>query len=312
MSTPRKRRSGHEEEHENHERWMISYADMLTLLMVLFIVLFAISQVDQKKFNALRSGIAAGFGAPTGADGIAGPDSQDPGVSDGAVTAGSKSISTNDVLVDPDMNRNLQNNNSDVAADRKRQQQLTAAAQAELDKLGELQKSISGALEKAGLKGKIQFKVTERGLVLAIVTDRVIFTGDSAELRPEGAKVLAAVGPALRAVPNQIVVEGHTNQLGVSNPLYPSLWELSVARASSVVRYLISSQRVNAKRLEAAGFGKERPLYPPSDRRAITQNRRVEIIVLSDLPSESRTLLPTLAAANAASAVTAANEAQGK
>jgi chemotaxis protein MotB len=101
----------------------------------------------------------------------------------------------------------------------------------------------------------------------------------------------------LRPLPNSLGVDGHTNHLGVANPRYPTLWELSTARASRVVRYLVETKGISAKRLTAAGYAAERPLYPPSDPRAEKLNRRVEIIVLSGLPADQRALLPTAAAA---------------
>jgi chemotaxis protein MotB len=276
-----------EDEHVNHERWMVSYADMLTLLMVLFIVLFAISQVDQKKFNALKNGLAGGFGAPTVTTGGTGP------VSDVGEAPGSLSVGPPQNLIPP------QPSDSKVdaavqAADRARQQQLTKAAEEEANKLIALREKMRAALTKEGLQDSVKFEINERGLVVSIVTDKVIFDGDSAVLRTDGLRVLHAVGPALRAAKNGIIVEGHTNHLGVANPLYPTLWELSVARAARVVRHLIS-EGIDPKRLEAAGFGKERPRFAVTDSRAITQNRRVEVVVLSSLPTEAKALLPAVA-----------------
>jgi chemotaxis protein MotB len=181
------------------------------------------------------------------------------------------------------------------AADRARQAALTKAAEEEADKLTELRDRMKAQLAKQGLQDSVKFEINERGLVVSIVTDKVIFDGDSAVLRPDGARVLLAVEPALETVKNAVIVEGHTNHLGVANPLYPSLWELSVARSATVVRFLIG-RGIDPKRLEAAGFGKERPLYAPTDPRAITQNRRVEVVVLSALPTEARALLPKVAA----------------
>jgi chemotaxis protein MotB len=277
-----------EEEHVNHERWMVSYADMLTLLMVLFIVLFAISQVDQKKFNQLKVGLAGGFGAPTVTVGGNGPVS-DAGEAPGALAVGPPENLLPKTPGDADVDAAAR------AADRARQSALAEAAQKEADDLVEVREQMKAALKKQGLENSVRFEINERGLVVSIITDKVIFDGDSAVLRRDGARVVNAITPALNGTKNGIIVEGHTNHLGVANPMYPTLWELSTARASTVVRSLIA-RGVDAKRLEAAGFGKERPLYAASDSRAITQNRRVEVIVLSSLPSEARALLPAAAA----------------
>jgi chemotaxis protein MotB len=284
----RKARKHEEEEHVNHERWMVSYADMLTLLMVLFIVLFAISQVDQKKFDQLKNGLAGGFGQPSVTIGGSGPIS-DSGESMGALAVGPPPNVLPKTPGDPEVDAAAR------AADRARQSMLAKAAEEEADALIKVREQMKAALKRQGLEDSVKFEINERGLVVSIITDRVIFDGDSAVLRRDGARVVNAITPALRSTQNGIIVEGHTNHLGVANPLYPTLWELSTARASTVVRALID-KGVGPKRLEAAGFGKERPLYAASNPRAITQNRRVEVVVLSTLPSEARALLPAAAA----------------
>jgi chemotaxis protein MotB len=121
-----------------------------------------------------------------------------------------------------------------------------------------------------------------------------VFGGDSAVLRPEGQRILRALAPTLVAVPNSIEVSGHTNQLNVPTRNYPSSWELSTARASSVVRYMLG-WRIEASRMTAAGYADQRPLYSPTDPRAVTMNRRVEVVVLSDQPAEVRALLEAAA-----------------
>jgi chemotaxis protein MotB len=288
----RRRKGGHDEEHENHERWLVTYADMLTLLMVLFIVLFAMSQVDQVKFKVLANSLAAGFGTP--APVLAGGTGPNEGEGDNGTPIGSTPDSP--VNVDSQLQSVNQKSINDAAkaADLARQQKLAADAAAEAKHFEEIRKELESALRKQGLQSSVQYRVTEQGLVVSVVTDKVVFDGDSAVLRPDGAKILTALGPTLAHLPNELLVVGHTNHLGVSNPLYPTLWELSVARAARVVRFLIETQGVTATRLEAAGFGKERPLYPATDPRAIAQNRRVEIVVESPLPSESAALLPTV------------------
>jgi chemotaxis protein MotB len=288
MSGHKKRqKGGHEEGHENAERWLLTYADMITLLMVLFIVLFAISQVDQKKFAELKNGLASGFGAPAVATESGLGVIADPGESGGAFTVGANAAPKNDAQT--------QAIRQAVAeADRARQDKLAHDAEVEAKKLKKLQDQIAAQLKRKGLANSVKFHLTERGLDIAIVTDKVIFGGDSAVLQAGGARVLDAIAPVIALIPNNVSVEGHTNHLGVSNPLYPTLWELSTARATTVVRYLINDHGLSPSRLSATGYAQERPLYPITDPRAITQNRRVEIVILSSLPPEARALLPGL------------------
>lgn len=282
------------EEHENHERWLVSYADMMTLLMVLFIVLFAISQVDASKFVKLKSGLAAGFGAESVAlEGQgsqleeANPDSQpfDPGSKVGVPVEAASAAAQDEEL-----------RKAVAAADRAKQSQMAQRAETEADNLQEIQKKLAAELAAQGLADNVRFTIDERGLVVTIVTSSVIFAGDSAELQEGGRGVLDAVGPTIAALPNRIQVDGHTNQLPVQTRNYPSGWELSSARASSVVRYLISRFGLPAARMSAAGYADTRPLIPPSDPQAATMNRRVEVIVMSTLPANEAALLPGAAA----------------
>jgi chemotaxis protein MotB len=297
MSNPRAARGhrnhggGHEEEHESHERWLVTYADMLTLLMVLFVVLFAMSSVDAKKFSALRDGLAKGFGAPAVMS----------GTNNSVQTAGGSS-SAIDVAAGvgelPDKPANAQDPALEKAvqdADRARQQRMQTHAAQEATNLEEIKKKILEAAKRQGIEDAVRFTIDERGLVVTIVTSEVVFAGDRAELLPAGRRILDAVAPALAPLPNKIQVDGHTNQLPVPTVNYPSAWELSTARASTVVRYLVGNGHLPASRLAAAGFAGERPLYPPNDPKAPTLNRRVEIIVLSTLPAAERALLPSAA-----------------
>jgi chemotaxis protein MotB len=143
------------------------------------------------------------------------------------------------------------------------------------------------------------------------VTSDVIFPGDMATLLPAGERVLHTIGPVIGSLPNGIEVDGHTNHLGVSNPQYPTSWELSAARAARVVRYFADNHFINSRRMMATGFGSQRPLYPITDPRAIKLNRRVDIIVLSSLPAEQRALLPAAASANKATAAVASHDETG-
>jgi len=280
-----RRGAAHEEEHENHERWLVSYADMMTLLMVLFIVLFAISQVDQKKFAALKDGLAQGLGSTTDVVVSGGTSiNQTDGVAPAAVNiggAGAAQSSTKAAQQAP--------SGAGSAKD------TLAAAKREAANLAAIERKISAALRAKGLDDSVRFKVTDRGLVVALVSDDVFFANASADLRPKGRVVLRAIGPVLRTVSQDIAVEGHANHLALRSSAYPSNWELSAARAGSVVRYLQSDDGLAAERLSATGFGSSRPLYPSSDRRSIQVNRRVDVVLVSDQPSAVRSLVPKIA-----------------
>jgi chemotaxis protein MotB len=275
----RSRGGGHAEEHENHERWMVTYADMLTLLLVLFIVLYAISQVNTSKFAELKSGLATAF-----------KNGQPSVLTAGSGIVGGESVSTQSEI---DPNSPTQPLNKPVpqqasAAD-------TNAAKQEVDEFKQIEKSIQASLHVKGLDGSAQFDIDERGLVVTVVTDELVFSGNSAVLEPQGARILTAVAGPLRSIDNQVQVDGHTNQQNVSTAPYPSGWELSSARASSVVRYLIANAGISASRLSAVGYSDQRPLVDPKNPESITRNRRVDIVVLSKLPATGRSQLAGIA-----------------
>jgi chemotaxis protein MotB len=126
----------------------------------------------------------------------------------------------------------------------------------------------------------------------------VLFDAEQADLRPEGAVILDAVAPTLREAPNQLAVEGHANHLPVTaGGPWPSNWELSAYRATTVVRYLAGTG-LPEPRMSANGYSSTRPLVPETDPNAISVNRRVDIVVLSTASAEANALLPGLDAAS--------------
>jgi chemotaxis protein MotB len=262
-----RKRGGHEEEHENSERWMVTYADMLTLLLVLFIVLYAISSVNTSKFQELKTGLASAFknGQPSvliGGTGVVGHDS---------ITLPQASSA---------------NPAAAAAAAAK------AAATKEVQQFKKIEQSIQSALDGIGKGSAARYSIDQRGLVVTVVTDDLVFAGNSAALESQGQQLISAVAAPLRGITNNIQVDGHTNQQKVSTAPYPTGWELSSARASSVVEYLISHQGISASRLSAVGFSDQKPLIPPSDPLSIKLNRRVDIVVLSKLPAGISSALP--------------------
>jgi len=298
-ASPKRKKKGYEEheEHANHERWLVSYADMLTLLFVLFVVLFSMSTVDNKKFSALADGLAQGFGSPTvafqGKQGAMEGKGEvttmlplNAGANPGLGMSGEQQTKMTEAVKD-----------AMAKAGRAKASADAQAAVKEVENLREIQKRIEAALKKAKMAKDVNFTINERGLVVTVVSSDVVFAGDRADLRPGGVKIVDAIAPSLIKLPNDIAVDGHTNQLNVPTVNYPSAWELSTARASVVVREL-SAQGVPAKRLTASGYAGTRPLIDPADPRSITQNRRVDVVILSTLSAEQRELLPTIANAD--------------
>jgi chemotaxis protein MotB len=292
MSKSRRRHEEHEE-HVNHERWLVSYADMMTLLMVLFIVMFAISQVDQRKFDQLKDGMAAGFGAtaspfqgsegtlsgdgakplqPVGPD-AAKPDSnigmESPSESDSKASASAASKSQTEVSKDSTEYQH---------------------AASEVTQLQSLRKAIEKALAKRHYQRDVSIKIDEQGLTVSLVSRHIVFRANEAALSTRGQQVLDVLAPVIRSLPNHVNVDGHTNQVKVKPKYYPTDWELSAARAVTVLRYLNEHGRVPAIRMTAVAFGHERPLRDPALPGAAALNKRVDLVVVSDSPESTRRL----------------------
>ena len=285
MAGGRRGRREEHEEHENHERWLVTYADMVTLLMVLFIVMFSMSVVDEKKFNALKAGLAAGFGQSesvlTGSESIL----EQPGVS-----------SIQPVRADVFPGATPRDQHAEDLAEEERQRY--SDAEHEVRRLRDLMARLESALREAGLRHDVRADIDERGLVLSLTSRHVVFEADRADLSARGERVLDTVAPVLRAVPDALRIDGHTNQVPVKPKYFDTDWDLSAARALTVLRHLTESGDIADHRMSAAAFGHEKPLVDPSEPGSQRVNKRVDIVVLSGLPPATRDLLDDVDARN--------------
>lgn len=279
------RRKAHEEEEaENHERWAVSYADMMTVLLGLFIVLYSISQVDQAKFEELRQSLAVGFGnqAPSMLEG-----------STGALTGVEATEITPELASEAGAATTPVVTPTTVEGPTEEERNLAAAA-VEYDRLEAIANQVNDALAGQALNDRVRFRVTERGLIIGMVADDVFFTAASAELSDTAARVIDTITPVLVALPDEISVEGHANILPVSGR-YATNWELSADRATQVLRRMVEVGGLPGGRVSAVGFGDARPLGDPG-LDPLEANRRVDVVVLSSLPEAIRILLPYLEA----------------
>ena len=260
MSRPRRKVEPPEEFHVD-ERWAVSYADMVTVLMCLFIVLFAMSTVDQAKFEQLRNSLATGFGqvemaAVDTAEGVVVPaDMVDEGL-EGFT----------------DMELALQ----------------------EVEDLREVQRKIEEGLIEDRLLDSVRFELDERGLTIRLISSETFFMPDRAELTERTGQVLNSVGPVLASTERQVSVEGHTAKLPETFSA-PRDWELSTERSVNVLRHLVEKGGVPGPRIAAVGYGETRPLAPGITEEELKLNRRVDIVVLSDESEAVRELIPEVA-----------------
>lgn len=293
-----RRRHVEEEEHANHERWAVSYSDMMTVLMGLFIVLFAISQVDQQKFTALRDSLATGFGQGTVHSSVL---ESNPGVLDGVSAATNANEVGTAGLVTADKGLGQQASAPQAAGAKAAAAAPTAdpqtllAARAEVAHLDQIRDAIKAELGAVGLSDAVDYKITERGLIIGLVAQDVFFGPESAQLTPKAQQVIDSLSPTLRGISEQVSIEGHANTLPVSGK-YATNWELSSDRATQVLRRLVEADAMPPGRIMAVGFGDARPEVPGDDAQSLAANRRVDLVVLSGAPDSVRKLLPLVAA----------------
>jgi len=233
-----------------HGGWLVTYADLLTLLMVLFLVLWVISQIDLKKFEKFKEGLGD-FGNPAAAQ----------AAKDKAAAAAAAADTTTTSLVSGD---------GTMTADGS----LTGAG------LNQLAETVQEAVNLAGLPNIVSVSQDERGLVITLSTDDILFQSGSAALNPAGVDVLAVIAPALQGFNNNILVGGHTDKRPLKKAGYDN-WDLSFDRAGAVVKLLKDHFGLPPERLSGTGYGDTRPIAVGDDAASLAKNRRVEIVVLA-------------------------------
>ncbi|OZU89690.1 flagellar motor protein MotS [Virgibacillus indicus] len=238
-------------------KWMVTYSDMITLILVFFILLFSMSQIDLVKFEAISESfrnrmIFDFYPSPVPMD--------NPTESTSHMESGKATNEFETPTQLPDTN------------DKDEQEE---------DSLSNLMADVEGYLNENDLNNVISASRTERGVVL-VLQELILFDPGEADLLSSGEPFLNKVGALLSEIPNKIKVEGHTDSQPMSSYLYPSNWELSGARASSVVRYLINENDFDESRFSIVGYSDTKPLLPNTTPENMSQNRRVEIVVLDE------------------------------
>jgi chemotaxis protein MotB len=249
------RRKAHEE-HENHERWLVSYADFITLLFAFFVVMYAISTLNEGKYRVLADALVVAF-------------RHDP-----VVTAQSNGLAP--------MNRT----SSGAPTRPVVKPQVDPLRKQKGEKMLALAKNISEALKPLVQSGQVRLTQLPHGLAVEINAS-VLFAPGQAALQPESVAALETVAKLLADAPQQVRVEGHTDNLPIASLQYPSNWELSSARAASVVR-LFTATGVDPVRLSAVGYAENKPVETNDSPDGRARNRRVTLLILEDLTVNGR------------------------
>lgn len=238
------------EEHANHERWLVSYADFITLLFAFFTAMFAISTADTAKLQKMVGSMQGAFGG--------------------------KAMKIMPESGKTPFTTQTQNGSPGTPL-------AFNVARTEADSFLGIQDRIGKYLVKGVDEGKVLVIVSDRGLVIRL-SDEGLFRPGEAEINPAAAGVLDELALSLIDIPNYVRIEGHTDNVPVpvKSARFPSNWELSTGRASRIVRWFIERQRFPPERLSAGGYGEHRPAATNSTEEGRRANRRVEIIVLKN------------------------------
>lgn len=239
------------EEHENLERWLVSYADFMTLLFATFVVLYALSQINVNEFKKVEESIKKAFTVHSVFDN------------------GSGLMTGNNSLLD--------SSSGDSVIDTLLLEYISPRY--EQESYDSIKKQIDD-MKKSGELKAVSANIDERGLVIILDDENILFSSGSADLSVEAKKKLEIVGKLIveKFAMHTIKIEGHTDKVPAGGR-YPSNWELSGARASSIVRFLIDRFKILPDLFVAVGYADTRPAVPYTDKDAYKKNRRVEIVV---------------------------------
>jgi chemotaxis protein MotB len=294
MAAHGKKKRGPAAEHENEERWLLTYADMLTLLFALFMVLFSISSVNISKYQVLQQSLKAAFSGSILPGGRAilqsGSQSTDqhvpataavPSIVPLVPTPTSRSSSSTGSANTPAA-KAAQAANAKPLSNAQLQAALNsmAASVAEQQNFKALQKRLNDYAKAHGFSAQVQTVIERRGLVVRVLTDKLLFDSGQATLQPAGSPLLEEVATLLNVdKTHPITVEGNTDNQPIATSQFPSNWELSTARATTVVRFLIA-HGVSAGRLAAAGYAALHPVDSNATAAGRARNRRVDIVLM--------------------------------
>lgn len=238
-----RRRGRQTASHGSSERWLITYADLITLLLVFFVIMYAFSQVDKAKYEELKKSLQTSMSVIP----LEGAGKTEHVIGEG----GENDTVVPMPFVEPD--------------------QLA---------LTQLEQKIEALAKEAGLDQEITARMEERGLVVSI-SNTAFFAEGEAELRPEVVPVLDRVAGVLQEDPHYLRIEGHTDDTPIRTWRFPSNWELSAVRATTLVRFLVERHDFPPTRLSAAGYGEYYPRVRNTTDANRALNRRVDIVVLS-------------------------------
>jgi chemotaxis protein MotB len=215
------------EEHENVDRWVVSYADFITLLFAFFTVMYAVSHVDTGKLERFTGSVRSAFKAKTAGG--------------KTIIEGVKPITYADV---------------------------------------ELEKDVKAEFEKFDDMEGVVISREDRGVLISF-GDAILFESGLVDIKDGAKPLLSSAASVIKKTQNKIVIEGHTDNVPVGKSIYRSNWELSTARATSTLMYLLKEYNSSPERFSAAGYGEYKPVVSNATAEGRARNRRIDILFLS-------------------------------
>lgn len=241
----------------NNDRWLITYSDLITLLLIFFVIMYAMSSINIAKFNLLSVSLNQALS----------PNNQIPlsGLGNTALLA---------------VQNSTQSNQTGMSALTKQQIGQISSMIKEDRLFNNLYHRLKSYVQQHDLQNSVSIANQERGVQITL-RDVVFFNTGQDRLRTVAQHTLQIMVPFLMSVPNDIIVEGYTDNVPIRTYLFPSNWELSTGRAVNVVRFLIA-QGIDPNRLSATGYGKYHPLVPNTTAANRQENRRVNVVILKN------------------------------
>lgn len=240
----------------NHERWLVSYADFITLLFAVFVTLYAMSQTDKKKVEQVAASYRSAFG-----------------MSSGAASGKLEMLLKTDILPVPSIRHQPKN-----AEKTKADQDQSARGQATRQDFKNIMIVLERYLAEHDAQEKVSIEITRRGLVISL-KEAGFFDSASAVVKPSSYELLAKIIESLQPFENQISFEGHTDNMPIRSSTFHSNWELSTARAINLAHFAMDQHSVRPARIAVTGYGEHRPVADNAIEEGRRQNRRVDIVL---------------------------------
>lgn len=246
------KRKKQDKETKIDDSWLLPYADMLTLLLALFIILFALSELDTKRFKELSQIFQNEF---SGGQGII-EDGLSPSPQEGPIAP-----------------------NKDQQKEEEHEEKSAVENNEETDQLSSIQAQVESYIYENNLEDTIDTELSGEGLLISLKTD-VTFDSGSAKVKAEGREIAKQMGRMLRTDPPlEIIVSGHADDRPMNNEEFASNWELSAMRAIQFMNLLLEEGELDPQKFSAKGFGEYRPIVPNTNEENRAKNRRVEVLV---------------------------------